>query len=154
VSSQGRWVATNEGAYDNLTCEKGILTSDVVIQSSERQGQDPCEFASGEIVFAGDKLFWTQGVFELRYHHNGMHNVMAISRPFEIRIRRSDEDETISDGDSFVESAVENALLPVVRNCFDRDPEIAPETVDEQFGTLVERDGKFAKRVVFAVHQM
>ncbi|KAJ5250123.1 hypothetical protein N7489_000533 [Penicillium chrysogenum] len=154
VSSQGRWVATNEGAYDNLTCEKGILTSDVVIPSSERQGQDPCEFASGEIVFAGDKLFWTQGVFELRYHHNGMHNVMAISRPFEIRIRRSDEDETISDGDSFVESAVENALLPVVRNCFDRDPEIAPETVDEQFGTLVERDGKFAKRVVFAVHQM
>ncbi|TKA69257.1 hypothetical protein B0A49_03081, partial [Cryomyces minteri] len=46
------------------------------------------------------------------------------------------------------------ALLPVVRNCFDRDPEIAPRTVDEAFGSLVERDGKFAKRVVFAVHQM
>ncbi|KGO56071.1 Phospholipid methyltransferase [Penicillium expansum] len=154
VSSQGRWVATNEGAYDNSTCEKGILTSDVVIPSSEHHGQEPCEFASGEILLSGDKLFWTQGVFELRYHHNGMHNVMAISRPFEILIRRSDEDETIADGDSLVESAVENALLPVVRNCFDRDPEIAPETVDEQFGSLVERDGKFAKRVVFAVHQM
>src|SRR6202012_4068778 len=45
-------------------------------------------------------------------------------------------------------------LLPVVQNCFDRDPEIAPSTVDEPFGDLVERDGKYAKRVVFAVHQM
>ena len=155
VSSQGRWVATNEGAYDNLTCEKGILSSDVVItSSSQRQDKENREFASGEILFTGDKLFWTQGVFELRYHHNGMHNVMAISRPFEIRIRRSDEDDTLAAGDSLAESAVENALLPVVRNCFDQDPEIAPETVDEQFGSLVERNGKFANRVVFAVHQM
>ncbi|KAJ5102075.1 hypothetical protein NUU61_004297 [Penicillium alfredii] len=154
VSSQGRWVATNEGLYDNLTCEKGIVTSDVVIPSSERKDNDNREFASGEIVFAGDKLFWTQGVFELRYHHNGMHNVMAISRPFEIRIRRFDEDDTVADSTGIIQTAVESALLPVVRNCFDRDPEIAPETVDEQFGGLVERDGKFAKRVVFAVHQM
>ncbi|KAJ5811619.1 hypothetical protein N7474_007920 [Penicillium riverlandense] len=154
VSSQGRWVATNEGVYDNLTCEKGIVTSDVVIPSSDRKDNDSRDFASGEIVFSGDKLFWTQGVFEFRYHHNGMHNVMAISRPFEIRICRFDEDDTVADANGIVETAVENALLPVVRNCFDRDPEVAPETVDEQFGGLVEREGKFAKRVVFAVHQM
>ncbi|KAJ5610967.1 hypothetical protein N7510_007686 [Penicillium lagena] len=154
VSSQGRWVATNEGFYDNLTCEKGIVTSDVVISSSDRKDNDSRDLASGEIVFSGDKLFWTQGVFEFRYHHNGMHNVMAISRPFEIRIGRFDEDDTVADANGIVETAVENALLPVVRNCFDRDPEVAPETVDEQFGGLVEREGKFAKRVVFAVHQM
>jgi phosphatidylethanolamine N-methyltransferase len=152
VSSQGRWVATNEGFYDNLTCEKGIVTSDVVVRS-EVKG-DKRELASGEVVFTGDKLFWTQGVFEFRYHHNGMHNVMAISRPFEIRIRRFDEDDATVDSDGIVQTAVENALLPVVRNCFDQDPEIAPETVEEQFGGLVEREGKFAKRVVFAVHQM
>jgi phosphatidylethanolamine N-methyltransferase len=153
VSSQGRWIATNEGFYDNLTCEKGIVTSDVVI-SSDRKDNDSRDFASGEIVFSGDKLFWTQGVFEFRYHHNGMHNVMAISRPFEIRISRFDEDDIVADANGIVETTVENALLPVVRNCFDRDPEVAPETVDEQFGGLVEREGKFAKRVVFAVHQM
>ncbi|KAJ5587084.1 uncharacterized protein N7459_002849 [Penicillium hispanicum] len=154
VSSQGRWVATNEGFYDNLTCEKGIVTSDVVVKSSDSKGRDSRDLASGEIVFSGDKLFWTQGVFELRYHHNGVHNVMAISRPFEIRIRRFDEDDAVIDNNDIVQTAVEHALLPVVRNCFDRDPEIAPEAVDEQFGSLVERDGKFAKRVVFAVHQM
>ncbi|KAJ5670412.1 Phosphatidylethanolamine N-methyltransferase [Penicillium maclennaniae] len=152
VSSQGRWVATNEGFYDNLTCEKGIITSDVVVNSNIKG--DKHGLASGEVVFTGDKLFWTQGVFEFRYHHNGMHNVMAISRPFEIRIRRFDEDSSIVDSDGIVQTAVENALLPVVRNCFDQDPEIAPESVEEQFGSLVEREGKFAKRVVFAVHQM
>ncbi|GLA32058.1 phosphatidylethanolamine N-methyltransferase [Aspergillus phoenicis ATCC 13157] len=144
VSSQGRWVATNEGFYDNLTCEKGIVTSDIVTENSEHR-----DVATGEVIFSGDKLFWTQGVFEFRYHHNGKHNVMAISRPFEIRIRRFDE-ESFEDN----QASVEKSLLPVVRNCFDRDPEIAPETVEEQFGSLVERDGKFAKRVVFAVHQM
>ncbi|CAG8089175.1 unnamed protein product [Penicillium salamii] len=154
VSSQGRWVATNRGSYDNSTCENGIISSDVVIPSSQRKDNEDREFASGEILLSGDKLFWTQGVFELRYHHNGMHNVMAISRPFEICIRRFDADDTLATGDSLAEFAVENALLPVVRNCFDLDPEIAPETAEEQFGSLVERDGKFANRVVFAVHQM
>jgi len=43
--------------------------------------------------------------------------------------------------------------LPLVQNCLDRDPEIAPDTIDESFGALVERDVKYAKRVVFAAHQ-
>lgn len=41
-----------------------------------------------------------------------------------------------------------------VQNCFDRDPNIAPSTPEETFGGLVERDGKFAKRVVYAVKEM
>ena len=49
---------------------------------------------------------------------------------------------------------VEQALLPLVQNCFDRDPDIAPSTVDQSFGSLVERDGKFARRVVFALGHM
>lgn len=187
VSSQGRWVAVNEGVYDNLTCELGIVSSDVVISlesasasasnsvaaSVSASGPDDratgeCrKVASGEVVFAGDKLFWTQGVFEFRYHHNGRHNVMAISRPFEIRISRfdfghGDAEEDVEESvaaarlgnDPLAQSAIEAALLPVVRNCFDRNPEIAPESVEESFGGLVERDGKYAKRVVFAVHQM
>ena len=41
-----------------------------------------------------------------------------------------------------------------VQNCFDRDPAIAPNSTHETFGALVERDGKFAKRVVYAVREM
>ncbi|RDW78627.1 phosphatidylethanolamine N-methyltransferase [Aspergillus mulundensis] len=147
VSSQGRWVAVNEGSYDNLTCEQGIITSDVVVSSTI----DPEKLiATGEVLFSGDKLFWTQGVFEFRYHHSGKHNVMAISRPFEVRIPRFEEEDHFD----MSQTAVETSLLPVIQNCFDRDPEIAPETAEEQYGSLVDRDGKFAKRVVFAVHQM
>jgi phosphatidylethanolamine N-methyltransferase len=79
---------------------------------------------------------------------------MAISRPFEIRISRFDEEDVQVDDNGVIQTAVEAALLPVVRNCFDRDPEIAPETYEEHFGSLVERDTKYAKRVVFAVLQM
>ncbi|KAF2459033.1 phosphatidylethanolamine N-methyltransferas-like protein [Lineolata rhizophorae] len=146
VSSQGRWIATTRGAYDNARADQGILVSSHRVAGTDR--------AAGEMEFAGDKLWWTTGVFEFRYHHDGMHNVMAISLPFEVRIGRFDEDDAEPDANGQVRGAVEQALLPVVRNCFDRDPEIAPRTVEEPFGRLEERDGKFAKRVVFAVHQM
>jgi phosphatidylethanolamine N-methyltransferase len=75
-----------------------------------------------------------------------------ISLPFEVRIPRFDEDDV--DMGVSVEREIEQTLLSVVRNCFDRDPDIAPETVDERFGDIVERDGKYSKRVVFAVLQM
>ena len=154
VSSQGRWVATNPDQYDWSTADRGILVSDSRVSGKNRQDGDSSDFLSGEMEFMGDKLWWTTGVFEFRYHHNGRHNVMALSRPFEIRIERFDEDDVEADSNGLVRGAVEQALLPVVRDCFDRDPEIAPNTVQESYGSLVERDGKYAKRVVFAVSRM
>jgi phosphatidylethanolamine N-methyltransferase len=109
---------------------------------------------SGELEFSGDKLWWTQGVFEFRYHHAEKHNVMAISLPFEVRIDRFDEDDVEVDAHGIVRGAVENAVLPVVQNCFDRDPDTAPRTADEPFGPALEREGKYAKRVVYAIQQM
>jgi phosphatidylethanolamine N-methyltransferase len=167
LASMGRWVATNPGEFDSFTADIGQITSDIKAMPSPSSNNDPDlqDILSGEMVFSGDKLWWTQGVFEFRYHHNGMHNVMAISLPFEVRIARFDEDDvqgisstmwnpTSSHNEALIRFAIEKELLPVVQNCFDRDPEIAPRTVDEAFGSLVERDGKFAKRVVYAVQAM
>lgn len=153
VSSQGRWIATRKGAYDITTAEDGILVSDREIVETTETGEQR-KFLTGEMEFHGDKLWWTHGVFEFRYHHDGKHNVMAISLPFEIRIDRLDVDDVEVDENGLVRRAVEEALLPLVQNCFDRDPEIAPRTVDDHFGDSLEREGKYAKRVVFAVHQM
>ncbi|KAL6710169.1 phosphatidylethanolamine N-methyltransferase [Coniothyrium glycines] len=153
ISSNGRWMATNQGMYDSVRAEDGILISDKLVPASAADG-DSTECYTGEMEFRGDKLWWTTGVFEFRYHHGGRHNVMALSQAFEIRIPRFDEDDVEVDANGTVHSAVEQALLPVIQNCFDRDPEIAPSNPEESFGSLVERDGKFAKRVVFAVHQM
>jgi phosphatidylethanolamine N-methyltransferase len=161
ISSAGRWIATNAGVYDSLAAEHGQLSSNVQTPQPKTNGanSEPADCVSGEMVFSGDKLWWTQGVFEFRYHHNGKHNVMAISLPFEIRIARFDEEgveyhSANPQHETVLRAAVEKALLPIVRNCFDRDPDIAPDTVDDPYGTLVERDGKFARRVIFAVHQM
>lgn len=108
---------------------------------------------------------WTSGVFELRYHHDGRYNVMAISLPFEIQIARFD-DSTLATGSpttasptnngrtSSMQKSVESALLPMVKNCFDRDANVAPRSVDEHFGPTLEREGKYAKRVVYAVSRM
>lgn len=88
---------------------------------------------------------------------------MAISLPFEIQISRFTEDEptpTTSPAESQTsltdtqQTSIATALLPVVQNCFDRDPDVAPRTVDEHFGPTLEREGKYARRVVYAVSMM
>ena len=151
VGSQGRWTAVLKDQFDSATSDQGIITNEVRVSGANRKDGESKDYMSGEVEFSGDKLWWTTGVFEFRYHHNGKHNVMAISLPFEIRINKFDEDNIEPD---LSRRDVEEALLPVVRNCFDRNPQIAPSTVQESFGSLVERECKYAKRVVFAVHQM
>jgi phosphatidylethanolamine N-methyltransferase len=146
-------VATNKGVYDSIRAEEGILVSDKLLPSSARE-EGETDVYTGEVEFSGDKLWWTTGVFEFRYHHDGKHSVMALSQAFEIRIPRFDEENVELDINGTICRPIQQALLPVIQNCFDRDPEIAPSTPEEAFGSLVERDGKFAKRVVFAVHQM
>lgn len=151
ISSNGRWIATNSAVFDSNRAEEGILVSDKLIPATTEDGT---EYLSGEVEFTGDKLWWTTGVFEFRYHHDGKHNVLAISQAFEIKVPKFDEDDVEVDTNGSIHQPIEQALLPLVQNCFDRDPEIAPSTADEPFGSLVERDGKYARRVVFAVHQM
>lgn len=151
VSSLGRWIPTNEGMYESESLDSAISVTERRVANPDPAGP---ELVRGEVTFTGDRLWWTQGVFELRYHHNGRHNVMTISQPFEVRMGRFADDEVEVDASGVYERAVEQALLPVVRNCLDRDPDIAPAKPEEPFGSHVERDGKYAKRVVYAVHQM
>ncbi|KAL8637611.1 MAG: hypothetical protein Q9228_005134 [Teloschistes exilis] len=154
VSSQGRWIATNPDQYGSIVADSGIIASDKRVSGHARKDGETQDYYSGEMEFSRDKSWWTTGVFEFRYHHNGKHNVMAISLPFELKIPKFDEDEEEIDSNGLLRGSVEKTLLRLVQNCFDRDPDIAPRTVDEQYGGMVEREGKFAKRVVFAVHQM
>jgi phosphatidylethanolamine N-methyltransferase len=161
VSSAGRWIATNPGEFEIASSEIGLLKSDVKSKRRISDASREVECFTGSMLFSGDKLFWTQGVFQFRYHHNGKHNVMAISEPFEVRIPRFNEDGLETDlpanspqGEVLIRSSIEKTLLPVVQNCFERDPDIAPSTPREAFGGLVERHGKFAKRVVYAVKEM
>ncbi|KAJ2903468.1 phosphatidylethanolamine N-methyltransferase [Zalerion maritima] len=149
ISSQSRWVPTNYGAYD-ATREEGIIVSEQRVPKKDGCDSD---LVTGEMIFTGDKLWWRHGVFEFRYHHDGHHNVMTISQPFEIRIAHFDEISRLP-VDSIHEQAVEEALMPVVENCLDRDLDIAPATPEEPFGAVVERDSKYANRVVYVISHM
>ncbi|KAI0132160.1 phosphatidylethanolamine N-methyltransferase [Xylariales sp. AK1849] len=151
VASLGRWIATTPNQYDSTTADKGILVSDVPVEVSNSTDNDRVR---GEVIFEGDKLWWTRGVFEFRYHHAGNHNVMSISQPFEIQIGRFDDEDVEVDSQGLYQKSVQSSLLPLVQNCFDRNPEIAPNTPEESFGNHVERDGKYARRVVYAIQQM
>lgn len=148
VSSLGRWVPTKSDSYDNPALNASIVVPEHTMTIGDSTA------VTGEVVFEGDKLWWTQGVFEFRYHHDAHHKVMAISEPFEIALGKFDEDDVDVDAKGMYAAAVESTLLPVVRNCLDRDPAIAPKDATEVFGSHVERDGKYAKRIVYAVREM
>lgn len=151
VSSLGRWSPTNAGSYDSLTADSSIVTEERRVPRSDPSEPDMVE---GEVLFRGDKLWWTQGVFEFRYHHDSSQNALAISEPFEIGIGKFVEEDVGVDGKAMYARAVESAIMPVIQNCLDRDPDIAPTTVDEPFGSHVERDSKYTKRIVYAIREM
>jgi phosphatidylethanolamine N-methyltransferase len=58
----------------------------IPIHSDEYEGELPVERGrepehdvknGGVVIFTGDALPWTAGQYELRYHHDGKHNVMS-----------------------------------------------------------------------------
>lgn len=170
VRSQGRWVAVNPKAWsddDDVASTvdasgAGALEIDQRVSGSTRRDGEPGDFLAGLVVFAGNKLPWRAGgTFELRYHHAGGYAVTAISRPFEIRIARFDETALaippslpVSEADARLRAAVASALLPIVQNCFDRQPGLAPRTADAPFGAPAASAGVYAKRIVTAVQAL
>lgn len=149
VSSQGRWIPTNLGHYESATDNAGCLKFDIPSKTNSDNVQ-------GEMEFSSDKLWWETGTYEFRYHHNRRHNVLAISAPFEIRIDRfNDEDGSLEfDENGLFLHAAEQALLPVIQNCFEHDPTIAPSSTTGIFGCRVDKNGKYTKRAVYAIKLM
>ncbi|PWW72474.1 phosphatidylethanolamine N-methyltransferase [Tuber magnatum] len=154
IASMGRWTALCRDEYDTDIAEKGIISTDIKTRSPEKPNE---EVLTGELEFGGDKIFWSNGVYEFRYHHDGKHKVMAISLPFEVIVNKAPlaadqtEEENFIDMQEMQES-VEKYLFPVVVRCFDRDQDIAPGDVADEFGGL--GDEKYAKRIVYAVKEM
>lgn len=107
ISSNGRWTATNKGIWDSVRAEEGILISDTLVAASGSSEDN--DHYTGEVEFRGDKLWWTTGVFEFRYHHGGKHHVMALSQAFDIRIPRFDEDDVEIEANGTIHRAAELA---------------------------------------------
>ncbi|KAJ6262042.1 hypothetical protein Dda_2844 [Drechslerella dactyloides] len=148
TASMNRWTAVSRGEYPPFD-EEAIAIADEVHPADDADD----EYVRGEAVFQGHRLFWHTGVYEFRYHHNGRHNVLAISLPFEVVVDRFDEGSKVSNGRAELSvDEIQKPLMAVVRDCFDRKEDLAPETQDEEFGSVAELE--YATRIVYAVKEM
>ncbi|KZO97479.1 phosphatidylethanolamine N-methyltransferase [Calocera viscosa TUFC12733] len=104
VNSQGHWRPIVDEEWDGDTA-----------LHNERPGVKVPEH--GEVTFGGKALPWRTGNFELRYHHDGMYNVMALSAPFEIYVDQPS---------SFDYESVHASLAKIVVLGLDSDPALVP----------------------------
>lgn len=96
------------------------------IYEEEWNGNDPVDPAererkgdSGEVVFRGDQLPWQPGEYELRYHHDGKHNVMSRLAPVEIVVDKPKSSSV---------KAIHQTLLNIVCVSLDSDPNLVPKS--------------------------
>ncbi|KAG8731428.1 phosphatidylethanolamine N-methyltransferase, partial [Ceratobasidium sp. 428] len=102
VVSGGKWVPVHDDEWDG----------DVPLLLERRPLTD-----HGEVVFQKDHLPWQTGNYELRYHHDGKHNVMSIAGPIEIYVDKPA---------SLDFESVRHSLIRIVTLCLDSDPSLVP----------------------------
>ena len=86
VSSRGKWVGLAEQEWvgdQHAGAERGPLGTEGA--SDVNAAADQVE---GVSVFRGARLPWRAGRYELRYHHDGGHDVLARSAPFDVYVER------------------------------------------------------------------
>jgi phosphatidylethanolamine N-methyltransferase len=77
ISSQGKWLAINEDEWEGETPIRDDSSS---VLSHDHGNPD----TEGVVTFQDDRLPWVPGVYEIRYHHDAKHNVLARSSPIVI----------------------------------------------------------------------
>lgn len=112
IRSKGRWL----GIYPDEWDGNDSLSPEGTSTSQGAKGPKK----SGSLLFTGHRLFWKTGQYEFRYHHDGKHNVMAVSEPFEVTV-----DKPVNPVNY---ASVYSTLLPLVTRCLDSDPQLVPET--------------------------
>ncbi|KAI9307991.1 phospholipid methyltransferase-domain-containing protein [Cunninghamella echinulata] len=159
ISSRGLWkwaanllddvssatTKTKTASKDLEEVEEEEVVVDKITQQTEllpqlSKSDDAVEIDHGTITLGGNQLPWEVGTYELRYHHDGKHNVMAISEPFEIIApTRKEASDT---------NAVQHQLLRLVQNALDNDPNIMPVSPTDQFIGLGEIEARHIVDVI------
>ncbi|KAI0296989.1 phospholipid methyltransferase-domain-containing protein [Multifurca ochricompacta] len=111
TSSLGMWMPVHDKEWDGDFPIGEDINSHTSSTSSSSE--------SGTVVFQGDALPWTVGRYEVRYHHDGMYNVLALDGPIEIYVDHLEKVDFES---------VRAALAHVVPLCLDGDPSLIPSS--------------------------
>jgi phosphatidylethanolamine N-methyltransferase len=120
VSSRLLWYWTNKVVDEN--------TNDALFPP------ETPTLTSGALEFKGATLPWKVGKYEFRYHHDGKHNVMARSIPFEIEAPVTPRVIDVS--------TTKETLLKLVQHILGNNPEIMPASADEGYVGMGESESK------------
>ncbi|EJT97171.1 hypothetical protein DACRYDRAFT_85177 [Dacryopinax primogenitus] len=119
VNSQGFWKPIVDEEWDgDMALHNGLPGATLA--------------TDGEVAFGGRALPWKTGMWEARYHHDGMHNVMCSSESFEIYV---DNPEEMS------YAAVHRVLEKIVRLGLDSDPALLPQISLPPSSVLIDAPG-------------
>jgi len=106
VSSFGLWVPVHDEEWDG---DVPVGNARVTPRSTEAQ--------TGTVAFQGSTLPWTVGRYEVRYHHDGKHNVLGIDGPLEVYVNKPT---------SLDFTSVRECLTDIIPLCLDNDPRLIP----------------------------
>ncbi|GAA5857285.1 hypothetical protein JCM5353_004639 [Sporobolomyces roseus] len=121
VSSRGKWVGVFDREWQgdrhvtpSSDChDEGAAAG--ILEDKEKEGEG---LKRGKLVFSGKKLPWKVGKYELRYHHDGKHSVMASAGPIEIFVEKADKpDEPVE---------AHRVLTRIVAKTLSLDPQVIP----------------------------
>lgn len=108
VSSRGKWAGVAEKEWHGDT-HTGEQRSDVGTNGASKVNAE-LECVEGITVFAGERLPWETGMYELRYHHDGTHDVLARSEPFELYVDQPADPSSFSQTYATVTKLAQMAL--------------------------------------------
>lgn len=130
ISSRGCWSAVDAKGFEHHT--EGILLNDGT---------------HGIVEFSGDALAWETGVYQFRYHHDGKHQVLALSPPFSVVA--SPIPDILPTGTAADLAA---QLLPMVQRIFTTSGYIPPITANENWD--LEENSVVSKRIARVVKEV
>ncbi|KAJ9126240.1 hypothetical protein QFC24_001965 [Naganishia onofrii] len=108
IASVGKWVPIYDEEWDGST-----PLSDVVPAS--RRDAD-----AGTVVFEKERLPWKPGQYEIRYHHDGKHNVMTKIAPVEIYMPKMPTSADLP--------TTRQEVAKIVSFAVDLDPKLVPRS--------------------------
>ncbi|KAG9308709.1 phospholipid methyltransferase-domain-containing protein [Chiua virens] len=106
IASSGLWVPVHNEEWDG----------DVPLDNTSATSRGP-DAQTGTVFFQGPTLPWTIGRYEVRYHHDGKHNVLGIDGPLEIYVNKPTSLDFMS---------IRTCLADMIPLCLDNDPALIP----------------------------
>jgi phosphatidylethanolamine N-methyltransferase len=130
------WIPVHDEEWDG-----DIPISEDSHSSSPIGSEGADDEANGTVLFQGDGLPWTVGRYEVRYHHDGKYNVLALDGPIEIYglsgfsppflsslVSRRPAHDPVDRPEKVDFDSVRAALAHVVPLCLDGDPSLVPSS--------------------------